>query len=251
MSNDFSYSQSESNAFGFRIFRAKVEDGDVNFLSDKIEEHHPDILISRIDVRWQKSIFPILRKIPESYLADTLVYFQGIVKDDSLKLPPGIEIRNGKRQDFPLIKTLIERIFSGYENHYHSSPVFNQVNLAQGYLEWTEPFLSDEDKCCYLISDHGIPAGFLTARIYAEKSMADIILNGILKEFEGQGKYSFLIRHLKQQLFQAGIRNVLVSTQLNNQRVQGVWMKEGLFPYQSFYTFHHYISDKAKQAINQ
>ena len=250
MSNDFSFSAAESQAFGFRIFRAKLENGDPRFLTEHIEQEKPDILISRIDVKLQKALFSILRNFPESYLADTLVYYAGNVKDATLELPNGVEIRQAGIQDEEIISGLIKRIFSGYENHYHSSPIFNKVNLAQGYMEWTQPYLRDSDKCCFMILDNGVPAGFLTARIDAENSYADIILNGVLKEYEGQGKYSFLIRHLKKELFTTGIKKVMVSTQLNNQRVQSVWMKEGMYPYQSFYTFHHYISEKAKQAIN-
>lgn len=251
MSNEFTYSLPESRAFGFEIFRAKMEYFDVDFLYQQIQHKKPDILISRIDVKFQKGLFNILKKIPESYLADTLVYYAGNTKEDPFDLPDGVEIRKAGIQDEKIISELISRIFNGYENHYHSSPVFNTVNLAEGYMEWTEPYLRDGDKCCFIIQDLGVPAGFLSARIDAENSCADIILNGVLKEFEGQGKYSWLIRHLKQELHNTGIDKVIVSTQLNNQRVQSVWMKEGLFPYQSFYTFHHYISEKARQAINK
>jgi len=251
MSNEFTFSPAESKAFGLNIYRAKLENKDLDFLYGQIQEHHPDILVSRIDVKLQTSLFQILRNIPDTYLADTLVYYQGKVNEDSFPLPAGVEIRQASAQDLQIVETLIRQIFTGYENHYHSSPVFNAVNLAEGYLEWTLPYLSDSDKYCFLILDQGIPAGFLTARIYEEKSLADIILNGVLKEYQGQGKYSFLIRHLKNVLCGIGIEKVIVSTQLNNQRVQAVWTKEGLYHFQSFYTFHHYISNKAKKAITK
>ena len=225
MRDEFSYSQAESQAFGFRIFRAKLESGDEEFLQEQIREHQPDILISRIDVRLQKSLFRILNEIPDSYLADTLVYFRGKIQDEKTELPAAVEIRKADIKDEEILSDLIQRIFKGYENHYHSSPVFKGVNLAQGYTEWTKPFLQDSGKCCYLIFDQQVPAGFLSARLDMENSYADIILNGVLKEYEGQGKYSFLIRHLKKELIAAGIKNVMVSTQLNNQRVQAVWMK--------------------------
>ena len=249
MKNTFSYSVAESKAFGLEVFRAKLEEADPGYLARQLTANTADMVISRIDSAMQESLFEILAGLPHSYLADILVYYKGKASQpEPVQLPEGVVIEKAGTGQLPEIQSLIESVFSGYTNHYHSSPVFRSVDLAKGYLEWTLPYLEDEDKVCFLISDQGQAAGFLTARLYREEGYADIILNGVLPRFEGQGKYSFLLRHLKHFLHHEGIAEVVVSTQLNNHRVQGVWVKEGLFLHQSFYTFHHYISEKARAA---
>ena len=148
-----------------------------------------------------------------------------------------------------IVGDLIQRIFPSYTNHYHSNPLFKGLDLAKGYLEWTKPFLTDQDKICLILYDSGIPCGFLTARIYQEEGYADIILNGVLKEYEGQGKYSYLLRELKNILLQRQLNKVVISTQLTNQRVQKVWTKEQFYLEKSYYTFHHFTPPKAITAL--
>lgn len=249
MKNSFSFSDSESRAFGLQVYRARMEEADPAFLERELQKVEADVVISRIDARLQESLFDTVSGIPASFLADTLVYYKGRIQNPApVLLPSGISIEQAGKEQLPEVQQIIREVFAGYTNHYHSSPVFRSVDLAKGYLEWTLPYLEDADKVCFLLRDQGQAAGFLTARIFREEGFADIILNGVLPRFEGQGKYSFLLRHLKQFLHNEGISEVVVSTQLNNHRVQGVWVKEGLFLHQSFYTFHHYISEKARSA---
>ena len=223
---------------------------DIDFLSSEFLNSEVDIVISRVDTRIEDRLFDLYKAIPNSFLADTLVYYacQDFEKADN-NLPAGITIEKARPERKEELTSLISSIFSGYKNHYHSNPIFQSVDLAKGYLEWNLPFLEDKDKICLILFDHGIPCAFLTAKIYQEDGFADIILNGALKAYEGQGKYSFLLRQLKQILLEMNIQKLIVSTQLSNQRVQKVWTKEQFYLDKSYYTFHHFISEKALKAL--
>lgn len=249
--NDFSISPAESRTFQLQIYRAKVSDWDIDFLSSWGKTLDADLVISRVDTTLQTSLFQLHELYPNSILADTLVYYGGAVRNKIRPaLPESVAILKGGKEHQALLEGLILDVFKGYQNHYHSNPLFRTVDLAKGYLEWCLPFLVDEDKICLILFENGVPAGFLAAKLFSEKkAYADIILNGVLKSFEGRGYYSYLLRELMAYLSESGFEEVVVSTQLNNQRVQSVWAKEGLSLRQSFYTFHHFISDGAKVAL--
>jgi ribosomal protein S18 acetylase RimI-like enzyme len=249
--NDFSISTAESRTFQLQIFRAKLSTWDADFVSSWGNPGLADLVISRIDTSLQSSLFQIYKQYPHTFLADTLVYYGGAVRGKIRpQLPAQVTIVRGGKAHQAVLEGLITDIFKGYQNHYHSNPLFKSVDLAKGYLEWCLPFLTEEDKICLILLENGVPAGFLAAKFYpGSDAYADIILNGVLKSFEGRGYYSFLLRELMAILSDSGFERVVVSTQLNNQRVQSVWTKEGLSLSQSFYTFHHLISDGAKVAL--
>lgn len=250
MSNTFEFSASESRAFGFQVFRAKIQEWNADWLHRQIQDHQPDLIISRIDTRLQDQIYQLQKFIPQSLLADTLVYYGRQVDGMALPKPyAGVRIQKAGPDQHEALNRLIAAIFVGYKNHYHSNPLFSGVDLAKGYMEWSLPYLADEDKVCFFIYQDQELAGFLTARLYGDQNFADIILNGVLPKFEGQGKYGMLLRHLAEELRQRKIEKMVVSTQLINQRVQQVWTREGLSLQQSFYTFHHFISNKAITAL--
>jgi len=252
MRNEFFPSVSESNAFGLQVFRTKISSIDTLFIEENFFAVNIDVIISRIDTQVQTSLFTLLKLIPHSYLADTLVYYscniehceKNLLSDNIRIVKAGVEHRK-------TIEYLITTIFIGYKNHYHSNPLFSSVDLAKGYLEWNLPFLNDPDKMCLILFDNDIPCAFLTAKIYADEGFADIILNGVLKEYEGQGKYSFLLRELKCIMSESNISKLIVSTQLTNQRVQKVWSKENFVLDKSYYTFHHFISENSIQKLNK
>jgi ribosomal protein S18 acetylase RimI-like enzyme len=253
MNNEFSISPAESRTFQLQIYRAKVSDWDYDFLSAWGKTLDADLVISRVDTNLQASLFQLNELYPNSILADTLVYYGGSVRNKIRPaLPENVAILKGGKEHQALLEGLVLDIFKGYQNHYHSNPLFRTVDLAKGYLEWCMPFLVDEDKICLILFENGAPAGFLAAKLFSgKKAYADIILNGVLKSYEGRGYYSYLLRELMAYLSESGFEEVVVSTQLNNQRVQSVWAKEGLGLRQSFYTFHHLISDKAKDAFKK
>lgn len=249
--NEFSISESETRTFGLNVFRAKITEWDSAFIQSWGASGDVDIIISRIDTRLQSKLFELKRLHSDTFLADALVYYSVQLGNNSRPiLPEGISIRRAGSEDQNILEDLILKIFKGYKNHYHSNPLFSNVDLAKGYLEWSLPYLNEEDKRCLIISENGIPAGFLTAKLNSgSEPFGDIILNGIVKAFEGRGYYSLLLRELKFLLSEARYKRLIVSTQLNNQRVQAVWAKEGLTIYDSFYTFHHFLSHKSRQSL--
>jgi GNAT superfamily N-acetyltransferase len=69
---------------------------------------------------------------------------------------------------------------------------------------------------------------------------SEIILNGVHREAEGKGYYSALLSAYLEQAARRGDKHVIVSTQLQNIRVQRVWSRHGLELDQSYYTFHRW-----------
>jgi GNAT superfamily N-acetyltransferase len=94
--------------------------------------------------------------------------------------------------------------------------------------------------CVYLPIMHGTVAGFITLR-QNSPSEGEGVLNAVHPSFAGAGIYGQLITRSKQWCRDNGMKRMIISTQINNLKVQRAWTDRGFHLYKSYYTLHRWF----------
>lgn len=232
------YSALESQRFDKEIFRGNLDELDINMLQEFYSNNDPDILIFRIPVAEQHKMHLLNGLGKDVISADTLVYYQTDLAKATYN-----DIRNqdlvivaGDTSHKDIFKLLINKVFADYQNHYYSNPLLDKKKIAEGYAEWAINTLNAQDNIHLLAFLNDEPVGFLTCNY--NTGYADIILNGVLPEYQSKGIYTDLVRHVKKHIRNLGIPILKVSTQIQNFGVQKVWNREGLVLHSAFVTVH-------------
>lgn len=175
------------------------------------------------------------------YLCDTLVYFEGRTAD-VLSPTRRFSVRQGENSDRARLAEVAQDAFANFGGHYHQDPRIDGAAATEGYVEWCLASLHD-DAGLVLVADtpEGL-AGFLTIR-RNDGDRAEILLNGVGRQFQRRGVYDELIRAAGARLRDAGVSIVSVSTQIDNLGPQRVWVRQGFEPSGSEYTFHKWYDE--------
>ncbi len=234
----FKYSDVESRRFGKIIYRGHPGVYDLSVLRQFFNYNNPDILIIRFPAEEQCNLHSLNSLDKDIIHADTLVYYQLDLKKTFYNPVKNVDLvfrqaTDHQRKDF---EGLVPRIFNNYANHYFSNPLLDNQRIKDGYTEWVTEGLSKPDHFQVLAYDGGIAIAFITYRI--SQSHAEIVMNGVLPEYEGRGIYTDLLRYVKQYCNELNIPAIRVSTQIQNYFVQKVWNKEGLILDKAFVTIH-------------
>ena len=78
------------------------------------------------------------------------------------------------------------------------------------------------------------------------------MLNGILPSFSGRGIYTDFIRYILNVFKEMGLKEMKISTQIQNCSVQKVWAREQFYLKESFVTIHinfSYLLDNSCQTL--
>jgi hypothetical protein len=235
----FQYSPKESLRFGYKIYRAVLNNFSPSEIKSKILRNRIDILIIRVPTEKLK-ILTGLTHIGFPYLvADTLVYYHIDLKsyEPQEMKNADLKFKRLKPDHIPALDILVSDIFQDYQNHYTNNPLLAD-NLVEIYQEWAHDYIVDEskNKCGWLIERKNYYVGFATCTFDGECS--EVVLNGIIPSETGKGIYGDLIRFILLYFKQNGYASLKISTQVNNLAVQKVWSREGLTMNQSFLTLH-------------
>ena len=108
--------------------------------------------------------------------------------------------------------------------------------MAEAYSEWVTNFINRQDIYCYIINVGNDLAGM--AMVQSSGEIAEILLAGIVREYQSQGLYQDLISYVEHDLRQKSAKQIVISTQSQNIRVQKSWARYGLVPQMSVQTMH-------------
>jgi ribosomal protein S18 acetylase RimI-like enzyme len=108
-----------------------------------------------------------------------------------------------------------------------------------GYVDWCLSLIEKSGHVMWVATENGKVAGFIAVRL--DPSAAEIVLNAVSPNFQRRGIYDSLVKAAGQSLFQDGISNVQVSTQLSNLAPQKVWIKNAMCIDSAVYTFHKWF----------
>ena len=126
--------------------------------------------------------------------------------------------------------------FDGYRSHWHYNPRTNHLQMAEAYSEWVTNFIDRQDIYCYVICVDNDLAGM--AMVQSSGEIAEILLAGIVPNYQSHGLYQNLISHVEHDLRQKSVKQIVISTQSQNIRVQKSWARYGLVPQMSVQTIH-------------
>jgi len=147
--------------------------------------------------------------------------------------------REARLTDSQELIDLVFRAFATYENHYHANPAFSHADILAGYGEWAAAHLYgvEQYRAWVATGPDGL-TGFMCCSLNAEKSEAEIVLNGVSPEHARKGIYSDLLRIAKKHFASMGLERIRVSTQVGNYTVQRAWVREGFCMVEAFDTWH-------------
>lgn len=232
----------ESNRFGFNVFRCVVDDLDLEKLNKEILEKNADLVILRIPFSKRNQIQTDKNSLFPHIIADSLVYYESDLTNHKQK-----SLRNTEldfvifdSSSYQLMDELVEKIFSGYQNHYHQNPYINSDYFMVGYKEWAKNFAKGlkKENNAWLIKSHGQFIGFWTFTENKDNDSGEVVLGGIIPEASCRGIYRDLICSSQNYFQSMGISKLKVSTQIENHAVQKVWMREGFLMNQVLATVH-------------
>jgi GNAT superfamily N-acetyltransferase len=231
-----SYSALDSQRFGIRVFRARVEEASAAAdLMQFVRSADLDLLIVRCPVQAMAAAQALERA--GCFLTDTLVYYRGATRNFEPPPANSTGVRLGQATDRTSVEVVARASFSGFFGHYHADPRLDPDAATEGYVEWACSALADPASVVLISETDGRVSGFLTAKKLDGKTW-EILLNGVAPEFQRRGIYTALFREIGCRARAQGASEVLVSTQLANLAPQKVWTRAGLALDHALYTFH-------------
>lgn len=238
--NQITFRQLESLRFNCNIYRGVLREIDIDSIKIFIKNNQPDILIVRVPAVLKHQQHKLAETGYSVLHCDTLVYYfcsLRTVSAAALRNPLQFHLVN--RTTCGLIGELTAVIFSDYKNHYHSNPYLKKDLILQGYKEWAQSFINEEDsnKYGWYVTYNNDLVAFALCSI-SDESTCEGVLYGVKHEVSGKGIYSDLVRFTQQFFKEKGIKIMKVSTQVQNYSVQKAWMREGFNLKEAFDTFH-------------
>lgn len=238
MPNNIVFSTLESNRFEKNVFRGSMDTVDVPYLESLYAANPIDLLIFRVPTAVQADLWQLKKLNRDVIVADTLVYYSKDLATAPEKplVNTKFTIRTAHPDDAAQLAEIVPVIFKDYTNHYFSNPLLNREQISAGYTEWAVNYISGDGRICFVVEDEKRIIAFTTCSFDGHEG--EIVLNGVLPEFQGMGVYSDIVRHISHTFKSQGIGVLKISTQIQNHRVQRVWINEGFKIYSSFLTIH-------------
>ena len=236
MTDPAAYSALDSERFGIRVFRARVDS--VEAAADLMQfapRAGVDLLIVRCAVAAVATAQGLERA--GCFLTDTLVTYRGPTGGFATASPLSPCIRVCQAADRSVLEGVARASFAGFFGHYHADPRLDPAAATEGYVQWASSALDDAGAVVLVSEAEGCLSGFLTAKKLDARTW-EILLNGVAPEFQRRGIYAALFREIGCRARLQGATELLVSTQLANVAPQKVWTRAGLALEHALYTFH-------------
>ncbi len=174
-------------------------------------------------------------------LMDTIVYYERTLCGSLPELPVADDgsIRDALPADAEGVGDIARAAFANYLGHFHADPRLDGAAADAVYIDWAQNSVtprSEGDRARVLQSQDRL-AGFLTTKRNSASEI-EIVLNAVHPDLQRRGYYERLLHDSLVTGREAGADRVVVSTQLNNFRVQRVWSKLGFRLASARHTFH-------------
>lgn len=138
------------------------------------------------------------------------------------------------KQHFEELLNLTFNSFKEYHGQYHISP-YTEKFAGKIYENWIYNSLKNNQGDIVIADYLGMPIGFITL---AEKENAvEGVLNAVDEKYRNIGAYRAMLCYAINEATRRG-KSFVISTQLDNFIVQGVWNSVGLRPFYSVYNMH-------------
>jgi len=152
-------------------------------------------------------------------------------------------IRRSIISDASEVLAVARSAFTNYVGHFHADSKLAKTCSNEVYADWAHSCVLNGDAGCptFVAESADGVVGFLSIKMLSNFT-ADIILNAVDEQARGRGVYTQLLLTALQYALSKSCKRVLISTQVNNFRVQRVWIANGFVPVEHYYTFHLWCS---------
>ncbi|GAA3255592.1 GNAT family N-acetyltransferase [Nonomuraea helvata] len=169
--------------------------------------------------------------------ADSLVYWR-LSAGRGRAPAPSHELSVTAAPGIAAVEALVADIFSAYGCHYLANPLFDPAQALAGYQEWALRSVA-EDGCLALRGPDGNGSSLLAfATLDEDADRSEILLAGVVPAQQGRGLYAHLLKAVEDRTLARDAREVVISTQGHNTRVQRAWARYGFEPVQTLLTVH-------------
>lgn len=238
------FEPSEIARFGRKMARLKVDAGRAPFAVSEIISLCEAEQVEMLAVRVPTELVGLVQELEDAKfrLMDCLVYYEVELHKIDSSTPKVFEMREAMSSDVEEICEVAKRCFAEYFSHYHADARLDRSKVAEGYIDWARRSCLDKNVAATVLLPvvKGQVAGFATMR-QNSPSEGEGVLFGVHPTYSGLGIYGTLIDRGKQWCREKGMSKMIVSTQLENRKVQTAWTNRGFRQYGSYYTFHRWF----------
>ena len=238
------FEEREQARFGYRMARLILDSTCEPADAEKITEMCRTAGVEMLTLRVPTDKVALVQALEalEFRIMDCLVYYECPTEDLSAVKPLTLEIREATVEDAAAVAETARLCFSDYSGHYHADARLDRIKVSEAYIDWARRCCADREvaSCVFLpIVDKTI-AGFIALR-QNSPAEGEAVLNAVHPSFAGTGIYGQLINRGKQWCCDNGMKRMVISTQIDNLKVQRTWSNRGFHLYKSCYTLHRWF----------
>lgn len=233
-------SPADTARFGVEVHRLTVGPGALrgSELVDLVESSTADVLVTRYDVARQE-VPALLASTSRAVLpAGALTYWEKSVVGDAspartVVVPSG-DLDPAAAE--AAVRSVVRDSFTAYGNHYTADPLLDRDAALAGYEEWAAGSVrrAPGDVLVQLLD--GEPVGVAT--LERADDHVEVLLAGLVPSAQGRGLYGDLLAAVEARAASGGAERLVISTQVQNVRVQRAWARRGLRPFAAVETVH-------------
>ena len=249
--------------FKFMSYRDYLDDGEVIFVPSKFESERLGLSVARVTLTdWEEHAEVFCMELSSSNFDIVVLRTKNQaanlrdLKDEFMAIPAGELTYWSSGCDpkffntsslidyFPARENLedflfvISDSFQNYTNHYMYNPLFLEHSARDAYVDWgrSRATSAENDKFAGVLKLNDVPVGAVSG-VRAGDDL-EIELAGIHSSFQGRGLYAHLIGEFWNSIETQPTSRLVISTQVENLRVQSAWKKMNLTKEFGVHTTH-------------
>lgn len=236
--------ESERARFGYRMARLTSDSYSQPADAERIIQMCRLAKVEMLTLRVLTSQVALVQALEalEFRTMDCLVCYQCLTKDLPSGSPSDLKIREATAEDATAVAEIARHCFSDYCGHYHADSRLDRAKASESYVDWAQRSCLDQTvaSSVLLAIVEGTVAGFIALR-QNSPSEGEAVLNAVHPGFAGAGIYGQLITRSQQWCRENGMERMVISTQIENLKVQHAWINRGFHLYKSYYTLHRWF----------
>ena len=238
------FEEREQARFGYRMARLALDSACGPADAERITEMCRSACVEMLTLRVPTDEVALVQALEalEFRIMDCLVYYECPTEYVSAVKPSTLEIRKATLEDATAVAEIARLCFSDYSSHYHADARLDRVKVSEAYIDWARRCCADREvaSCVFLPVVGEAVAGFIALR-QNSPTEGEGVLNAVHPDFAGTGIYGQLINRGKQWCSDNGMKRMVISTQIDNLKVQRTWSNRGFHLYESYYTLHRWF----------
>ena len=238
--NQVIFSEVDSQRFGINVFRATLNEVDIENLKEQIQTDSIDLIILRLPSTTKDQHSELHQMGFQIIHADTLVYYFCNLNSEITPLRNELSFEVISAENNEILNEIVPLIFKDYTSHYASNPMLDKIKTSEGYIEWAKSYVAtaNPNRISWLVKNENEIIGFATCSFNQEKNECEGVLYGVMPQAAGKGVYTDIIRFTQGYFKHEGYKTMWVSTQIQNYSVQKAWIKENFQLKKAFDTYH-------------